>query len=224
MDAAENLRRARETLKGALRSRPEFLRLDRYAKLLDEAKQLAEARLLPAALDNAGKMYEAWRLERVAWLIAGCRGESGAECRLRLRANHLPMLLACMGEHPRGPRPPAARKSFHEVLDRIEGEPEMPVEITDDYDDVCLACLDMTADGCAKPAAGRDADLRACGALSEILGIATGTVVPAGELLDLVARAIEDASPWIGAANAARYRRGRAVWIARRRTAGGKAT
>ncbi len=220
MDAAENLRRAREALKEAIRDRPEFSSLDRYGKLLDEAKNLALTRSFPAALDAARKAYEAWRLERVARLISEGPGVNGAGYRLRLRANHIPMLLACIGERPRGPRPPAARKGFHEVLDRIEEEPGIPVEVTDDYDDVCLACLDMTVDGCAKPEAEREEDLRAGATLAEAAGIAIGTVMPAGDLLDLVARRIEDASAWVGAANAPRYRRGRAIWIARRRTAG----
>jgi hypothetical protein len=214
---SENIARMREIIKDSMG--PEHRRLDRYARLLAEARAMLEGPVLPRATEAARKAYEAWRLERIAWLLPGGNRRMGGERRLRLRAYRLPMLLVHLGECPRGPRPPAGRKGYHEVLDRIEEEPGIIVEITDDYDDVCLSCLDMTVDGCVKQIEERREDLRINIEVAEVIGIKIGEAMPAKKALDITAEKLEDASKWVGIANGPRYRRGRAVWLARRQTA-----
>ena len=205
----EALARALQQFREALEA-SEHGGLQKYRKLETEAETLLKGSVVPEALAPAVLAYEAERLARARLLVL-----RDPPVPLRLRPYNLPWLLIRYGQFPDPPRAPTEKNLVCEVLDCMQARPELPVLLTDDYDDFCVSCINMSAWTCTKDFEVRLKDIEDNHAACRLVGVELGQVRPAKELLDLTAERVTDASAIVGGSQPD-YVRGREAWLSGR--------
>jgi len=120
--------------------------------------------------------------------------------RIKLRPYHVTGILTFIGSGPR-------RNHFNganEIAEKIKQNPELEIEVTDRFDDICAQCRRRVRDenGCVwgpdySCDSARDPDIVEQVAaenrkILDALGIDCGAVLQAREWLELVARNIDD--------------------------------
>ena len=137
---------------------------------------------------------------------------------MRLRPYHPTWILAFIGSGRR-----ECKNGMNEAAERVKADPEMEIELTDRFDDVCELCRERFADAAGSvwgegyncTSAQKPDVVRAVAEENERvlarLGLEIGSVVTARELFSMVAERLPDLSDFPecgGPAEQANYRRG----------------
>jgi len=141
--------------------------------------------------------YQADRMRRIRWLVDKKDDGRKSGFRLRIRPYDIPWLVHAIGS----PESYGADKAYNGVLENREkllNAPEVQVEFTEKFADMCYLCSSLTAEGCARhPEFGdygkvfpqpvqMSPKLKASSDLAlKILGLNWSDVVTGGRLLDL---------------------------------------
>lgn len=164
-------------------------RLDAY---LEELGARLESPCAPEWL-----AYQAYRLDRIRWLVDTKDSGRKSGMRLRMRPYDIPWAIWCVGllDDP-DQAETYTKTAFNGVIENTEKIldcPDLEIEFTDELADFCYLCENMTADGCPKFEGYRDsfpqssqmsAALRKDSDVAlEILGLKWSDKVTARELL-----------------------------------------
>jgi len=164
--------------------------LEKYRALEREAAAMLAGPVVPELLAAGLVRHQVERLERTEALV---RRKPLAP--IRLRPYNLPWLIQYWGSHPDPPRPVTGKNLVAEVLDCVMADPGIDVLLTDDLDDFCVSCIQMSAGGCTKDVDTRLKDIRDNHTACRLIGVELGQVAPAKELLDQTAKRLTDGSP-----------------------------
>lgn len=163
--------------------------LDKYRALEREAAAMLAGPVVPELLAAGLVRHQVERLKRTEALV---RREPLAP--IPLRPYNLPWLIQYWGSHPDPPRPVTGKNLVAEVLDCVMADPGIDVLLTDDLDDFCVSCIQMSAGGCTKDVDTRLKDLRDNHTACRLIGVELGQVAPAKELLDQTSKRLTDGS------------------------------
>jgi len=182
--------------------------LEKYRFLEREAAGMLAGPVVPELLAAGLVRHQVERLERAAALV---RREPVRP--IRLRPYNLPWLIQYWGAHPELPRPVTGKNLVAEVLDCVTADPGLDILLTDDLDDFCVSCIQMSAGGCTKDVDTRLKDIRDNHTACRLIGVELGRVAPARELLDRTASRLTEGSS-IAPGMEPEYSEARKKWLA----------
>jgi len=115
---------------------------------------------------------------------------------LRVRGHHLCCVFCYVGSGARSAREYfGVDNAIPDLVASLRADPEQPIEVTDNFDDVCVDCPLKTPDGCGRADRAYEQNEKLRGWDREILarlGLNAGDVLPFNRIVDLIREHIAD--------------------------------